>query len=194
GFARYAQRRLDEALAAFERAKQLGAMSPHVWHGTALVLWQQGRRDEAREAAEVALILDPRNVGTRSALAKFYDAEERRVSSAEQLAVAERLTPTDPTPLLVRSYIDQSLANPIAALREFNAATGRNAGRPPTHSTQTRDPDRGTGGFGWSRIFIDTDTLVIGNTLIRNAFADNPLSPWALQLGADLAGNEPFGQ
>lgn len=194
GFARYAQRRLDRALAAFERARQLGSMAPHVWHGLALVLWQQGRRDEAREAAEVALILDLGGVDARSALAKFYDAESRRMLTDEQLALAARLTPDDPTPLLIRSYVDQSHSNPIAALRAYREATLRNGGLPPTRSTFALDPDQATEAFGWSRMFIDTDTPALGNAVLWRQFADNPLSPSALQMGADLAAIESFGQ
>lgn len=194
GFARYAQRRLDDALAAFERAMTLGSMAPHTWHGAALVLWQQGRRDEAREAAEVGLILDPADVDTRSALAKFYNAEARRMLSGEQLALAALLTPNDPTPLLVRSYLDQAAANPIAALLEYRAATQRNAGRPPTRSTFSLDPDLSTEGFGLSRMFIDTDTPALGNVALRKLLADDPLSASAHQLSADLAALEPFNQ
>src|SRR5690606_23166051 len=170
------------------------SMAPHVWHGLALVLWQQGRRDEAREAAEVALILDLGGVDARSALAKFYDAESRRMLTDEQLALAARLTPDDPTPLLIRSHVDQSHSNPIAALRAYREATLRNGGLPPTRSTFALDPDQATEAFGWSRMFIDTDTPALGNAVLWRQFADNPLSPSALQMGADLAAIESFGQ
>jgi tetratricopeptide (TPR) repeat protein len=193
GFALYGEGKLDEALATFEHAIELESMAPQAWHGAALVLWQQRRRDEARESAEIALILDPANVDTRSTLAKIYVAEALVVLSGDQLALAERLNPEDPTPPLLRSYQEQ-LANPLEAWHAYRRATQRNAGLPPSRSTFALYTDDATEAFGLSRIFIDLDAPALGAAAARKMLAADPTSAAAHLLNADLAATEPFSQ
>ncbi|MET0791537.1 MAG: TonB-dependent receptor [Polyangiaceae bacterium] len=191
GFVRLAANSLPEAIATFEQAvmRDAGAPLPHI--GLALALMQQGDQTAGRRQLEIAVALDPANALTRSYMAKTYDAENRRELPDEQLALARRFDPTDPTPWLYDSLMSLQQNRPVDALNNLLEAIDLNDNRALFRSRLAMDSDLATRSAGTARVLREVGFEQLALVRGWSATALDPTDYAAHRLLADVYSVRP---
>ncbi|MDM8553159.1 tetratricopeptide repeat protein [Desulfococcaceae bacterium HSG7] len=141
GFILLAQRKTQDAMAAFKVAvkQNPGMGEPHL--GLALIYMRQGDVAAAMQAITQAVLLEPRRSLFLSYWAKMLYQVKRFDRALSVLESAQKLDPNDPTPLVYRAIILRDLNRPTEALEALNQAVELNDNRAVYRSRFMLDRD-----------------------------------------------------
>ena len=155
GFAALAQIKISRAKAAFEKAIGLESENPLPRLGLGLAKIRDGELREGRRDIEIAAALDPNNALVRSYLGKAYFDEKRDPLSADQLALAKKLDPKDPTPWFYDAIRKQTENRPVEALQDLQKSIELNDNRAVYRSRLLLDEDLAARSASVARIYSD---------------------------------------
>lgn len=177
GFLRSALNRFAEALADFERALALDSKLGTAWLGQGLIRYRQGRPEEGLTSLQMAVMHEPQRALFRSYLGKGYyeaatfsswpweaarqlwpgDAESASwiERGDEELAMARRLDPNDPTPDLYAALMNQQRNRVNQAVTELERSKELNDNRRLVRSGFLLDQDQAVRGANLASIYRD---------------------------------------
>lgn len=161
---REAERRFDEALTAD------GALA-NAWLGRGLCRVRQGRVEEGLQDLVAAAAVEPQRAVLRSYLGKAFAEAGRFPQATEELALARRLDPADPTAWLYTALLDQQVNRLNPAIEAFE------------QSQAVNDERR----LYRSRLLLDQDRAVRGSTL-AGAYRDAGMADVAVGEAARAVG------
>jgi tetratricopeptide (TPR) repeat protein len=152
GFLLSAENHLNAARAAFEEAVRLDPGLANGWLGLGLVRIRQGERDEGLADLQTAAAMEPNRSFLRSYLAKAYShasqfanrlrRQEMLRKAAEELALASRIDPKDPTPWLYAALLERDSYRFNPAVRDLERSVELNENRQVYRSDFLLDQDR----------------------------------------------------
>jgi tetratricopeptide (TPR) repeat protein len=117
------QGKLAEALRSFEEAESVGVLHPGARVLLGRLYLSQGRSDEAREAYEKVIEVDPESAAAKNDLAYLLAAESRDLDRAQTLAEqAQRALPEQPEAIDTVGYVYLRKGHHEAALHQFRRA------------------------------------------------------------------------
>ncbi|MBL9126552.1 MAG: FecR domain-containing protein, partial [Verrucomicrobiales bacterium] len=161
GFLAAARNRIPEARAAFEDAMARDGRLGGAWLGRGLCRIREGDLAGGREDLMVASALEPQRSLYRSYLGKAFadsvlfsvpsDADRAR----EELALARRLDPNDPTPWLYSALVRQQENRIRDATDDLRASMDRNDRRMLYRSRFGLDQDRAVRGANLANLYAD---------------------------------------
>jgi Tfp pilus assembly protein PilF len=155
GFAYLTQVKVDDAMAAFDKAIQSDQSDPLPRLGMGLARIRKGNLEEGRAEIEVAASLDPNSSLIRSYLGKAFYEEKRIGLDEREFAIAKELDPNDPTPHFYSAIAKQTTNRPVEALRDMEKAIELNEKRAVYRSKLLLDSDLAARSASQARIYSD---------------------------------------
>lgn len=156
GFILVARGKTEEGAQAFEKALQHGASaSAHL--GLGITKFRSGDQEAGRVELQKAVHLDPQVALYRSYLGKAFFENEQEGLAEDELNIAAKLDPLDPTPHLYSAFNYLATYRPVDALGALEEAIARNDNRAVYRSRLLLDKDHATRGTGLGRIFSSID-------------------------------------
>ena len=113
GYLHMIENDLDSALEHYRIAADKDPSSSYLYTQTALLLLRKNAPQEAKEACEAALALDPSNLQARLILAALYSTEGDHEAAIEQY---ESILEQDPVNQKMNELLDQGAVGPRIAL------------------------------------------------------------------------------
>ncbi|QTA88557.1 TonB-dependent receptor domain-containing protein [Desulfonema magnum] len=153
GFSYLTRMKTDAAMCVFEKAIELDQAAPLPRLGMGLAKIRQGDVKGGRREIEIAVSLDPNNALIRSYMGKAYYEEKRNRLAEDQLIIAKRIDPLDPTPWFYDAVRKQSLNRPVEALHDLQKSIELNDNRAVYRSRLLLDQDLAARGAGLARIY-----------------------------------------
>ncbi|MGQ0456330.1 MAG: TonB-dependent receptor domain-containing protein [Hyphomicrobium sp.] len=190
GFAALTEFDTKRARAAFSRAIELDSSDPLPRFGLGLAIIRDGNLKEGRAHLEMAVGLDSRNSLLRSYLGKAYFEERRDPLDAQQLDIATRLDPLDPTPYLYSALRKQSVNRPVDALQDVLSSIELNDKRAVYRSREALDQDRAARGASLGRIYEDLGFAPLGINEASKSLALDPGNSAAHRFLSDIVFGE----
>ncbi len=191
GFAHLNRIELSEARGAFQAAVERDPSAPLPRLGLGLADIRAGRLAEGRRALETAVALDPGRSLLRSYLGKAYYEELREGAAATEYAIARELDPADPTPWFYDAIREQTANQPVAALKDLQAAQDRNDNRAVYRSRLLLDDDAAARQASQGRIYRDLGFEELGLRQGWRSVASNPANQSGHRLLSDIYAARP---
>ena len=155
GFLLAAQNKIPAARAQFEQAIVLDGALGNAWLGRGLVRIRTGDANGGRQDLQVAATLEPQRALLRSYLGKaFANAHDAR-HAAQELALARKLDPNDPTAWLYAALLEQQGNQINAAVGDLERSQTLNTNRAVYRSRLLLDQDRAVRGANLANIYRD---------------------------------------
>ena len=156
GFIELAQGHTAKASDSFERAIAADGALGNGWLGQGLCKIRRGQSAAGMQDIQTASILEPQRSVLRSYLAKSFSNNGDNKRASNEVLVAAKLDPNDPTSWLYRALIEQqeNLINP--ALRDLENSQKLNDNRSLFRSRLLLDEDQAVRGANLARIYQDT--------------------------------------
>ncbi len=166
GFVAAAGGRIADARAEFERALALDGGLGNAWLGRGLCRLQQ--RDAAGGRADLAIACarEPNRAILHSYLGKAWDEAGDTRRALEELRLAARLDPSDPTPPLYLGLLRQRGDAVNDAVRDLEESVARNDNRRVFRSRLLLDQDLAVRGANLAGVFRDAG---LDETSVREA-------------------------
>ncbi len=161
GFVLLAQNRRSEAIAAFNKARELDSRLANVWLGRGLANFQAGKRQEALRDLETAVAWEPNRALLRNYLAKAFAEMASSDAAVHELNIAERLDPNEPTSALYSALINQKGNRINRAIDELRRSQARNENRSLFRSRLLLDQDVAVRSFNLASVYRDAGMLEI---------------------------------
>lgn len=174
GFAALTEFRSVTASAAFNKAIAAAPSDPLPRLGLGLAKIRQGDMDEGRKDLEIAVGLDSQNALLRAYLGKAYFEETRDPLDAQQLEIAKKLDPNDPTAYLYDAIRKQTENNPGGALKDLQDSIARNDNRAVYRGRLQLDQDRAARGTSLARVYNDLGFSGLGTNEAMKSLALDP--------------------
>lgn len=168
GFVLASKNRVQEAESMFGRALERDARLGSAWLGRGLCRIRGGDLGAGREDLLVAAALEPQRSLYRSYLGKaFAEASLFREpalgeKAREELSLAKRLDPKDPTPWLYSALLNQQENRVNEAMDDLHASSVRNDQRALYRSRLGLDQDRAVRSANQANLFADVGFQEIG--------------------------------
>ena len=191
GFAHLNRIELTEARGAFQAAVERDPAAPLPRLGLGLADIRAGRLAEGRRALETAVALDPSRALLRSYLGKAYYEERRDTDAATEYAIARELDPADPTPWFYDAIREQTANQPVAALKDLQAAQDRNDNRAVYRSRLLLDDDAAARQASQGRIYRDLGFEELGLRQGWRSVTSNPANHSGHRLLSDVYADRP---
>lgn len=144
GFMKLASADIEEARAAFARARSLDGGIGDAWLGLGLCAAHASAHDEARRLFQVAAALEPLRALTRAYLGRAFDAIRDPILAQHELDLAIQLDPADPTGWLYRGLHHQQTHALNRSVLDIEQSVERNDNRALFRSRLLLDEDRAT--------------------------------------------------
>ena len=184
GFLLLSRDRLDEALKAFDAAIVIDMRLGNAWLGRGLALLRQRRPVEGLQSIEQAAAMEPNRWLLRSYLGKAFtlaaDAErgaaqrERFLTLAEEeLELAKRQDPLDPTPWLYSALLREQENRTIEAVRDLEQSVALNDNRQTFRSRLLLDEDRAVRHANLARVYQRAGLLELSLQQASRAVTEN---------------------
>jgi tetratricopeptide (TPR) repeat protein len=155
GFAYLTQIKTRMAQEAFNQAIALDSTAPLPRLGLGLTKIRAGDLEAGRAQLEIAAGLDPANALIRSYLGKAYFDERRGLLDGQQLEIAKKLDPKDPTPWFYDAIRKQTYNRPVEALKDLQTSMALNNNRAVYRSQLLLDQDLAARNATIGRIYGD---------------------------------------
>lgn len=180
------------ALASFERAMAVDPALGNAWLGRGLVRWRSGDIAGGLEDLTMAVALEPRRSLPRTYLGRLALDLGDESRARQELALAERLDPLDPSIWLQRALLDQTGNRINEALRDLARAAhlGDQGVRGIQRSEARLDEDRAVTGAQQAVAYRDAGWEDIGRREAGRAAAQDPTSAAAHLFLADSYAGE----
>lgn len=162
GFAHLVSIDTPAARQNFLEAIDLDSAAPLPRLGLGIAMIRDGELEAGRAQIEISAGLDPDNAMIRSYLGKAYFDEKRGPKDGQQLAIAKRLDPNDPTPWYYDAIRKQSLNRPVEALHDLEKAIELNDNRAVYRSRFQLDEDLAARSVSLGRIYNDLGFQQLG--------------------------------
>ncbi|MEW6219539.1 MAG: TonB-dependent receptor [Thermodesulfobacteriota bacterium] len=173
GFLHSADNEIDLAIAAFERAIAADGGLGRAWLGRGLCRIRQGEAAAGREDLLVAAALEPHRALFRSYLGKALSDDHQFAQAQQELDLARRLDPEDPTPWLY-SALNRHQANEVnEAIADLERSKALNRNRALYRSRLLLDQDRAVRGANLARIYQDAGLPEVAFRAAVAAVADD---------------------
>ena len=162
GFLLLGRDRVDEAWNAFESALEIDARLGNAWLGRGLCQLRRGHADAGLADVEKAAVMEPNRWLFRSYLGKTFSlAAELNKSqrprllrlAEDELELAKRQDPLDPTPWLYSALLREQQNRNIEAVRDLERSVALNDNRQVFRSRLLLDEDRSVRGANLARIY-----------------------------------------
>ena len=155
GFLLAAQNRITEALNYFEQATAIDGGLGNAWLGRGLCKIRQGNRAAGRQDLQVAATLEPHRAVLRSYLAKAYSNEGDLGRAREEIELAKRYDPNDPTAFLYSALLAQEKNQINEGVRDLEKSKTLNDNRSVFRSRLLLDQDRAVRSANLAAIYRD---------------------------------------
>jgi len=166
GFVDAAGGRIDAARSKFERALELDSALGNAWLGRGLCRLQQHDPQGGRADLTIACAREPNRAILHSYLGKAWDDAGDPRRALEELGLAARLDPEDPTPLLYRGLLRQRDNAVNDAIRDLEGSLARNENRRVFRSRLLLDQDLAVRGANLAGVFRNAS---LDETSVREA-------------------------
>lgn len=155
GFLLAAQNDMEGALAQFNQAIRLDSSLPEGWLGRGLCRLRRGDRANGLHDLRKAVVIEPSRSLPRSYLGKAFDLRGDIALARQELDLAEKLDPNDPTPWLYRALLNQRENRINEAVSDLQRSMQLNDDRLLFRSRLQLDQDRGVRGANLALIYED---------------------------------------
>lgn len=161
GFLNAGRNRMRDARGAFERALALDGRLGSAWLGRGLGRIREGDLAGGREDLMVAATLEPQRSLYRSYLGKAYAdfvpfaVPALGARAADELEIAKRQDPNDPTPWLYSALVRQQENRVGEAIDDLRESMARNENRVLYRSRFGLDQDRAVRGANLANLYAD---------------------------------------
>ena len=142
GFLVAARYRTSEAISWFDRAIAVDGAYGNAWLGRGLCQIRQGHVDAGLGDLQTAATLEPQRAVLRSYLGKGYEQAHKSALATNELALAIRMDPKDPTPWLYRALLERGRNRINPAVTDFERSLELNDNRGLYRSRLMLDQDR----------------------------------------------------
>jgi Tfp pilus assembly protein PilF len=155
GFLAAARHRTREAIGWFDRAIAIDGGLGNAWLGRGLCCIREGRSAEGRNDLQVAATLEPQRAVFRSYLGKAFSQVRDARHARQELDLAVRLDPNDPTAFLYRALLNQQQNRPNEAVRDLEHSQELNDNRRVYRSSLLLDQDQAVRGANLATVYRD---------------------------------------
>lgn len=190
-FARLMKGETAAAASDFQAALARSDADPLAHFGLGLALMRQGKTADGRREVEIAGLLDPSNAELRSYLGRAYLEEARSKVAGDQFDLARRLDPASPTPWYFDAFRALRDGEPLTAIENTNQAIARNDNRAVLRPSALIDQDRAARSASIGAAYQQVGFAPAAHSLAMNAIEDDPASPAAHRLLADVYAELP---
>jgi tetratricopeptide (TPR) repeat protein len=142
GFLLAAQNQTREAIGWFDRALAADSALGNAWLGRGLCRIRLGDAQDGREDLLIAAALEPQRAELRSYLGKAFANEGDFPHSVNELRLAKKLDPNDPTAWLYSALLDQQENLINDAIRDLEKSEALNDNRSVYRSQPLLDQDQ----------------------------------------------------
>jgi len=153
GFVQAAQNRTSEALQTFNDAIAADSALGNAWLGRGLARIRRGDRKAGHEDLLIAAAIEPRRSILRSYLAKAWNDDGDLEQALQELTLAKRLDPGDPTPWLYSALLNEQGNRLNEAIRDLEKSQELNNNRRVFRSQLRLDEDRAVRGANLARLY-----------------------------------------
>jgi len=155
GFLLAAQNRVKEALPYFDQAIAIDGGLGNAWLGRGLCKVRGGDRVAGRQDLQVAATLEPHRAVLRSYLSKAYSNEGDLRRAREEIDLAKRYDPNDPTAFLYSALLAQEHNQINEGVRDLEKSKELNDNRSVFRSRLLLDQDRAVRSANLAAIYRD---------------------------------------
>lgn len=155
GFLFAAENRINAAIASFNEAIALDAALGNAWLGRGLSRIRKGDIEAGRQDIQVAATVEPQRAAFRSYLGKAFSHTGDNQRATNELTLAMKLDPNDPTAWLYSALIKQQENRINEAVKDFEEAQNRANNRAVYRSRLLLDQDRAVSGVNLAGIYQD---------------------------------------
>ncbi|MBI4661175.1 MAG: TonB-dependent receptor [Verrucomicrobia bacterium] len=155
GFLLAAQNRIQDALSLFDQAIAIDGGLGNAWLGRGLCKIRRGNRAAGREDLQVAATLEPHRGVLRSYLSKAYSNEGDLTRAREEIELAKRYDPNDPTAFLYSALLAQEKNQINDGIRDLERSKELNDNRSVFRSRLLLDQDRAVRSANLAAIYRD---------------------------------------
>jgi tetratricopeptide (TPR) repeat protein len=155
GFLLAAQNRVKEALPYFDQAIAIDGGLGNAWLGRGLCKIRSGDRVAGRQDLQVAATLEPHRAVLRSYLSKAYSNEGDLRRAREEIDLAKRYDPNDPTAFLYSALLAQEHNQINEGVRDLEKSKELNDNRSVFRSRLLLDQDRAVRSANLAAIYRD---------------------------------------
>jgi len=184
GFFLLSRDQLDEALKAFDAAIDIDMRLGNAWLGRGLALLRQRHATEGLQAIEQAAAMEPNRWLLRSYLGKAFSlaadarqSDEKRerflVLAEEELDLAKRQDPLDPTPWLYSALLNEQENRTVEAVRDLEKSVALNDNRQVFRSRLLLDEDRAVRNANLARVYQRAGLLELSLQQAARAVTEN---------------------
>jgi Tfp pilus assembly protein PilF len=162
GFLLAAQDKIPEAVTEFDEATAIDAALGNAWLGRGLCRIRRGQTDAGRDDLLVAAALEPNRALLRSYLGKAFSAVADDARAFNELALAQRLDPRDPTAWLYSALLNQQRNRINEAIHDLERSQELNDNRRLYRSRLLLDQDRAVRGANLANVYRDAGMFDVG--------------------------------
>jgi Tfp pilus assembly protein PilF len=155
GFLLAAQSQTREAVVWFDRALAVDSALGNAWLGRGLCRIRRGDATGGREDLLVAAALEPQRSELRSYLGKAYANAGDYRRAYQELQLAKKLDPNDPTAWLYTALLDQRDNQINDAIRDLEKSEALNDNRSVYRSQLLLDQDRAVRSANLAAMYLD---------------------------------------
>jgi tetratricopeptide (TPR) repeat protein len=155
GFLLSAENRTAQAIASFEQAMALDGALGNAWLGRGLCQIRRGHAEEGRQDLQVAATLEPQRALLRSYLGKAFSQVSDLRHAEQEVALAQKLDPRDPTAWLYSALLRQQENRINEAVRDLERSQELNENRRLYRSQLLLDQDRAVRGANLANVYRD---------------------------------------
>ncbi len=164
---------LAGATAAFDKALQIDAALGNAWLGRGLVRIRRGAAQQGLEDLLVAAALEPNRAVLRSYLGKAFHQVRDDAHAAEELALAQRIDPNDPTAWLYSALLNQENGRINDAIRDLETSRALNDNRAVYRSRFFLDQDQAVRRANLANLYRDAGLEDVAEREAARAVGDD---------------------
>jgi Tfp pilus assembly protein PilF len=157
GFVLAGARKMHQAELSFGEAMAVDGALGNAWLGRGLCRLHRGDAVGGRRDLQTAAALEPNRSLLRSYLGKAFDHVHDRLHATQELELARKLDPADPTPWLYSALLLHDQHRNQEAIGELEQSLELNDNRRVYRSRLLLDQDRATRGAGLATVYRDAD-------------------------------------
>ena len=162
GFVAAAKNRIPEALSYFDQAIVADGALGNGWLGRGLCQIRLGRAEAGRQDLQVAATLEPQRALLRSYLGKAFAQAGDPRRARQELELARRLDPADPTAFLYAALLAQQENQVNEAARDLERSAELNDNRRVYRSELLLDQDRAVRSANLAAVYQDAGLEDVG--------------------------------
>lgn len=155
GFLLGAQNKIRQAVDYFDRAIAVDGALGNAWLGRGLCRIRQGRAAEGRLDLQTAVTLEPHRALLRSYLGKVYGDGGEKGKATNELSIARRIDPKDPTAWLYSALLNQQYNRINEAIEDLEKSQELNDNRRIYRSKLLLDQDRAVRSASLANVYRD---------------------------------------